>query len=421
MDSFFGFFLLVGIAILIAIFIGNGVRVRRERQIIEQRFFRDFPDVLLDVPKNQVRDGQQGMLVEPTLAVHEIQKSHVQDEEHTFTLTTPESTKPSAFVLPGESEAKATYDACNVSSDVVSDNEKQVEAAVIASSADMTEQDSASSSQAADLTIQAVDKTLLNPMVDFIVDIVFVDPHHLDTLPCFTTMRRYSMIGYTEAAGWQLVHNLSSTPYQALKIGLQTVDRNGAISQSELEKFCEEAKAFSDREEGRISMPSITQQLAISEELDQFCAEVDVLVNIHVQFHQAVSGAALHKMLTHEGLTLELDGLFHYLSEAGDSLYTVSDEAVSFDKQRLSQLQSTLLTWLFDVPRVKGGVQVFDQGLAVARQIAKAFDGDLVDDNHHLLTDQGLSHIRTQLIQLYQKMENKGIEPGSALSNRLFI
>ena len=74
----------------------------------------------------------------------------------------------------------------------------------------------------------------------------------------------------------------------------------------------------------------------------------------------------------------------------------------------------------YDVPRVEGGVASFDQALAFARDLAGEFGGQLVDDNRRPLTDAGLTRIRQQLAQIYERMHERELTPGGEAALRLF-
>lgn len=410
MNLLYGALLLVGMMVL-SIFVFNALKAKHDRQKIKKRFFHDYPDALLDIPKNRIRDGLKGGRLEPTLAMEPLQPSTENEFEKV-----PECS--AVFALPGQSEkiaeeVKSTQNAQDTTKLFSLKSDKNISQV---KSNDYLEQENVVS-----VLPKAINKTLLDPAVDFIADIFFDQPKNLMTLPCFTTTRRSSVMGYTIQENWQPANTLSETRYTALKIGLQTVDRNGAISYQELEKFSQEVTEFAAQVIGHVAMPSLKNQLAISEALDHFCEEVDVLINIHIVFDKPIAGASLYRLLIAAKLSLESDGIFHRLSEEGETLYTISDDNVSFDKDHLSLIQINTLTLLFDVPHIKGGIDRFDEGLYLAKNIAKQLDGSLVDDNQHLLTESGITKIREQLMQIYQQMQDQGIDPGSALSNRLFI
>ena len=71
-----------------------------------------------------------------------------------------------------------------------------------------------------------------------------------------------------------------------------------------------------------------------------------------------------------------------------------------------------------------------DTGAATATAyVVRAVDGDTIevrlngrleDHEHHVLTDQGIQVIRTQIERISAEMTNRGIVPGSATAMRLF-
>ena len=91
-----------------------------------------------------------------------------------------------------------------------------------------------------------------------------------------------------------------------------------------------------------------------------------------------------------------------------------------FSQDSLAHDDFSALTLLFDVPRVAGGISVFDRAVALARQLAGELDAQLIDDNQRPLTESGINTIRHQLQQLYSRMDDRGIAPGSVAALRLF-
>jgi FtsZ-interacting cell division protein ZipA len=73
-----------------------------------------------------------------------------------------------------------------------------------------------------------------------------------------------------------------------------------------------------------------------------------------------------------------------------------------------------------DVPRVSGGARVFERMIELARHLAHALDGVVVDDNRAELTDAGLKVIRQHLKSVHAAMEAQGIPAGGPLAARLF-
>jgi FtsZ-interacting cell division protein ZipA len=78
------------------------------------------------------------------------------------------------------------------------------------------------------------------------------------------------------------------------------------------------------------------------------------------------------------------------------------------------------LTLLFDVPRIRDGIHVFEQMIALGRKLSNEMGGLLVDDNQRPLTDAGIAKIRHQLTGVYAKMEERGVPPGGDRALKLF-
>ncbi|MPQ72047.1 cell division protein ZipA C-terminal FtsZ-binding domain-containing protein, partial [Pseudomonas sp. MWU12-2323] len=163
------------------------------------------------------------------------------------------------------------------------------------------------------------------------------------------------------------------------------------------------------------------QKLVAARELDRFCADVDVLIGINIVPQAAIEGARLRSFVEAAGLQLEPDGAFHYLADSGNTLYSlVAADQMPFTYHTLLDKSFPALTLLFDVPRVAGGVDVFDRAVHFAKHLAQEFDAQLVDDNRRVLTETGLARIRDQLLHIYGSMDDRGIAPGSVAALRLF-
>lgn len=364
----------------------NVVQEWRFRKKTRQAFARSQDDVLLNVPKNNVRDGVKADRLEPVL----LDVGRVELDE------------PAPFVaeIPAE-------DAGDV---VLGADDGETLTVTAAESALLDSADH-----------QALVVAMLDPTLDFICEVVFHEPLELATMPRFNVAKRVQIIGRTEKGLWKPAEVLPGIRYKQINIGLQLVDRSGSVTEQELASFCQQVSRFAEEYSAAVSFPQRQQKLVAARELDRFCADVDVLIGINVVPRQAIEGTRLRSFVESTGMQLEPDGAFHYLADSGNTLYSLmAADQMPFTLHTLLDNSFPALSLLFDVPRVAGGVEVFDRAILFARQLATEFDAQLVDDNRRVLTDVGLGRIRDQLQTIYGSMDDRGIAPGSVAALRLF-
>jgi len=157
--------------------------------------------------------------------------------------------------------------------------------------------------------------------------------------------------------------------------------------------------------------------------IDRFCVDVDVLIGLNVvaRGEGAVNLTRIVREAESSGMMLGVDGVFQLLDSRGEPLYVLCNhDAEPFTAMAVEGQTSQGVTLQFDVPRVPDGLKVFDGMVAFGRKIANEVGGILVDDNLRPLTDTGIEKIRTQLAQIYQRMEARGVPSGSRRALRLF-
>lgn len=405
--------LILGGSVIGLVYAFNMLQEWRFRKKMRKAFMSPQGDVLLNVPKNHVRDGVRADRLEPVLLDTSI----------------PVLEEP---VIPSEAEPCAAHEP---SVDVVCDSEvlhsgsgqTSAEAFVtpaLAVEGVLLKEETLVVEESLNVDVldqQALVGALLDPSLDFIAEVVFHHAIELDALPRFHVSKRVEMIGRSEKGVWLSADVLlPRVRYNQINIGLQLVDRAGAVSEQELSSFCQQVAQFAEGYDAAVSFPLRQQKLVAARELDRFCAEVDVLIGINIVMDVAVTGGQLQRYVESAGLCLGPDGAFHYLADSGNTLYSL----VAADQRPFSQAtlmgDFSALTVLFDVPRVAGRIEVFERVIAFARQLASEFDAELVDDNRRVLTDIGLGKIREQLRRIYTSMDNRGIAPGSIAALRLF-
>ena len=225
-------------------------------------------------------------------------------------------------------------------------------------------------------------------------------------------------------SNWEeIIQAAPSTEFVKLAACMQLADRNGPARSDELDALCNLAQAVAAALYAVIDCPDKQTALATASDLDQFCADVDVLIgfNIISKDGSPFAGTKLRGLAESAGMKLMPDGSFHCLNDHGAQLFSLGNlESTPFTADAMKHLSTHGVTFLFDVPKAAGGVQAFNQMLMAARQFVAPLGALMVDDNRRELTDAGIDKIRQQLAAIYDKMERRGIHPGSPRSNRLF-
>ena len=226
-----------------------------------------------------------------------------------------------------------------------------------------------------------------------------------------------------DAAEWEDILPWRDAHYQQVVITMQLSDRNGAVQEEQLTALCELLQKMAQANGLRIACDAAVDALERAQAVDRFCVDVDVLIGLNVVARG--EGAVNLTRIVHEaessGMVLGVDGAYQLLDSRGESLYVLCNhDAEPFSAEVVEGQATQGVTLQFDVPRVPDGLKVFDGMVAFGRKIANEIGGILVDDNLRPLTDAGIEKIRTQLIQIYERMEARGVPSGSRRALRLF-
>ncbi len=281
---------------------------------------------------------------------------------------------------------------------------------------------------AAPAQAMTLDPTLPQPEVDYIVEMragEFVVVEHLAKLQqqLVGLGRRiiFSGLDYQTKSWGPLT--LDAARYTAVRAAIQLVDRSGPVTQEQLQMFGEAMRETARNMSAIAELPDFAPALQQAALLDEFCADVDVVVGINViaRTGQNFHGTKIRALAEAAGLHLRPDGIFHITDERGATLFSLDNqESDPFLADKIRSLITPGITFLLDVPRAGNGLKAFDLMVAISRSMSDSLDGMLADDNRVMLSDTGLDKIRNQLRSIYAAMEQRGIHPGSPLALRLF-
>ncbi|MBK6636904.1 MAG: cell division protein ZipA C-terminal FtsZ-binding domain-containing protein [Rhodocyclaceae bacterium] len=226
-----------------------------------------------------------------------------------------------------------------------------------------------------------------------------------------------------ERSPWVHVGATSVERFGQWLAAVQMVNRAGAISDGDLGRFSDGVQRIAQQCGGTLELPSRSAMLMRAQDLDRFCASVDVQFSINIVSAQggAFAGTKLRGVCEAAGLTLESDGLYHYRNASGESEFTLGNLGNErFDATAISSLATHGVTLSIDVPRVSDGAAAFNRLILVARQLAQGLGGIVVDSNRAALAEPMIAAIRGKIGELQQVLGKAGIAPGSARALRLF-
>ena len=267
-----------------------------------------------------------------------------------------------------------------------------------------------------------------DPEIDYIASLDAAEPISAAGLAELHTKaaacgRRYRVAGYSFAAkDWEEAGRLSGGRYAHLKLAVQLVNRRGAVDLGTLTTFCAAAQECAERFSATATCPDIEGGLAQAREIDAFCADVDIAIGVNIVSGEGkFSGTRIRTLAEGAGFKLESDGVFHYRDDARRTLFTLDNhEPAPFLPEQIKHLSTGGVTLLLDVPRVADGDAALAHMLAVGVELAQGLGGTLVDDNRVPLNDNGVRAIQQQLKSIHEKMQARGMPPGSERALRLF-
>lgn len=236
--------------------------------------------------------------------------------------------------------------------------------------------------------------------------------------------KQASWLGANPLTGaWEEIGPDSTAEYRRIAATLLLADRSGPVSEPDLADFCNRVQAVADELAAIAEFPDQQAALVRAAALDQFCADVDVLIGVNVitQDGEAFAATKVRALAEAAGMKLQADGAFHFVNDEGADLFSLANlDPTPFSADNIRHLSSHGITFLFDVPRVADGMRVFNQMLVVAKQMAATLGGKVADDNRRPLTEPGIARIKQQLADIYAQMEARQIKSGSVRALRLF-
>jgi hypothetical protein len=253
-----------------------------------------------------------------------------------------------------------------------------------------------------------------NPLIDYVVELQLARPATFPGL-------QESWQAITRRHGGKVL--LEEMPAGGLKAGLQLVSSAGAVGEADLIEFRSALETLAASAGATVSAPEMRAAVQAARELDDFCAESDIQVVLHLvapaggQF----PGTKIRAGAEAGGLALEANGRFALRNDAEQLLFTLAArDGAPFAAATLREAAIPALSLSLDLPRTPDVPRAFEAMTRLAHQLATALAADIVDDNGNRLDDHALATIARELRAVSDKLAAHGISPGSALALRLF-
>jgi hypothetical protein len=271
--------------------------------------------------------------------------------------------------------------------------------------------------------------TQLDEQTDYIVNMTLKFPLNTQALEGFW-QRRFDYgktihaCGFNAATGvWERLIPESQNSYSEFRIGLQLVDRSGAVSDTRLADFRELLVEIGHKMDANLLLPLADAAIKRARELDKFCADVDQMIGINIlpSGERALLASEVARTVQQVGMSLQADGTFHQFDENGATLFTLSaSNGTPFQHHTLDQMRVDSLTLLLDIPRVSEPVKRFDEMTKLALEISSVLRATLVDDQRVALGKAAIAQIRSQVDTVEKRMLAGGVAPGGDQALRLF-
>ena len=223
---------------------------------------------------------------------------------------------------------------------------------------------------------------------------------------------------------WQPLDRSSMGPWQVLAACLLLANRAGAVTREQIDQFLYAVSQLAVSLATSVSVPDAAAAAARAEEIDRFCADLDVQIGLTVLKGEAgqIAGTRLRGVAEAAGFRLTPAGQFDFVSdETGATLFSLQNyQQQPFTVESLRALATPGVVFLLDVPRVTDPVRAFDQMRLAAKRMTHTLEGVLVDDNRRVLNDASLGAIRGQVQATAAALHEAHIDPGGPRALRLF-
>ena len=212
--------------------------------------------------------------------------------------------------------------------------------------------------------------------------------------------------------------------YSAFQAGMQLANRTGALNEIEYSEFVMKAQTFADALNAQVEFADMLEVVARARELDQFASSHDAQLSFTLRAMRAAwSPGYVQQNASRLGF---VPGVIPgrmvlpapVVGQAPIVVLSFDPQAAMAEDPAQSAVREINLS--LDVPHVSRTEEPFARLCHAARELAKAMDGTVTDDNGQALADAALRAIDTDLRTLYNTLDARDLSAGSPQARRLF-
>lgn len=268
----------------------------------------------------------------------------------------------------------------------------------------------------------------IDPLIDAIASFVLEPPREgailLPRLPKVARAGSKRMLFEGKPAdgqGWEPLQ--PDRTYVELQAAVQLSNRSGAINAIEFSEFIAKCHELGEAIGVPPDLPDMADALEQARVLDAFASENDAQLSINLRARSVPWGVDFLRQQAQAAGFVPGGAAGSMVLLQPDSALPAPLVHLQFDAQAdLDDAAAAVshATLLLEVPQAPQSQAPYARMRQAARDLARALDAVVVDDNGAPLSDAALDRIEKQLDVLYATLEQRGLPAGSAAAQRLF-
>lgn len=251
---------------------------------------------------------------------------------------------------------------------------------------------------------------------DLVVDIVFEEPKKLKILPEVTQFTHKSFEFYILEKDnvWQIYEKGKKYYAKAIKLVVQLVDKDGIISQAQIENIYNELYKFVINNDAHIRCSDYETAIRQIQEQIKLLGNIELVLELYLLTKERLSYAALGKFLNNNGF-VDNQGVYDYV-ENNQSVFSISSE-----NQAPLQLNGEYTTFaivaklhLHEKPLL-----VLDQIFDIGEKFMGEFESRILTTNKQVIGQREYDQLYTYVKNYADSAQKKQVRLGGVLIRRL--